>query len=359
MSQVMSYIHQLPHQVCCYIDPALIIDKITVVKNVDGVNIKEVTSLGNQNLQKIIVWMEKLEQHIDVYGTDEQQIQDKQKLSQEFYDICHQLVLKKIEILDKNKGKLRMSLEELIAFDTVISDTLCNSDEWNPEYLMLYTLFLKHFHDNQQSYSVNEDVAGLVKCIYSSKSKYFDKARKESMEVMNQISTNILPQYTQIVSTLFKPKIVIDDSYEEDYSSSEDGKNNENEETESSKLINFLTPEKYTAPEQCFDQDELFTLLDWIFDYLPSSNFHRNLIIGKIEERISKEFDRISPGGIITLINKIHQLQDGVSVSSLTELEKQFLNGRVTDLYPTQIAQLMKICHSSDISKLQSYYLNR
>jgi hypothetical protein len=350
MSQVMSYIHQLPHQVCCYIDPALIIDKITIMKNVDGVEVKEITNLGNQNLKKIIEWMVKLEQHIDVYSADEQEIEAKQQVSQEFYDICHQLVIKKIEILDKGKGKLRMSLEELIAFDTIISDILCNSEECNSEYLMLYTLFLKHFHDHHQSYTVNEDVAGLVRCIYSWTSKYFDKARSESAEVMDLISTNILPKYTKIISTWFKPKIVIQETQEEDNDLSEEGKQDENGESKS-KAMNVLIPETYKAPEHYFDQNELFTMLDCIFTYLPSSNFHRNLVISKVEDRISKEFDRVSPGGIITLINKIHQLQDGVSVSALTELERQFLNGRVTDLFPKQIAQLMRICHSSDISK--------
>lgn len=276
--------HIVPTNACGYIDPQLIFDKLTQVQKVDGQEKRVFANLGNQNIQKVSVSLAKMAQSLlkeEEFETElpnelpESEITTKNKA--QMLDILHQIVIKKIEILRKNKGKLRVQLDELNALDTIISDVLSHGSECNPEYLQLYKLFLKHIHDHYQGYLPNEDVPGLLKYIYSSDSKYFLQAKKESPKEMQLLNTNLLPKHMGILNSCFKPKLDFEAITVVEPVQSEESADQENPQDVAKKI---------EAANNQFDEHELFVMLDSVLDNLPVADYHRNLIIDQVEASI-------------------------------------------------------------------------
>ena len=356
------WMHMVPSPVCKFIDPKVLINKVTarkkggkILKSTAICDIKFYLNLfylvggvrrlnmqmGNPNVQKIAVCMEKFQDHfyssdnkfegyyegIDISNTPNiikidtiLQKEDQLNLSEIFNDILHFLILKKIEILNKNKGSLRMKLDELIAFDSLITDALEENPKHTKEYLKIYTLFAEHFRRHPEGYRLNEDVEGIVKFIYSSHSPYISKIRSK-----------IIPKSMNFVNTFFKQKVYHPDQDDD------------------SEEINQLSERSYV--ELYYEEEELFNLIDNIYASLPKNSFARNNIQGMLEEKLNRKFDQLSPGLIFSLLKKLHSKQDGVSYDTLVKLEKQFLSGKIYDLYPNQISNLMKICSNSECSK--------
>lgn len=323
MNKVLEYVHIIPSEAFDYINPHTIFDKITQHQKANGENVRVLTGLSNQNLQKIAIAFAKMSQNVAIDA--------------DFKDLLQKLLHKKLELLRKNKGKLRMSLDELHSFDIIINSALCSNEPegtFTPEYLEFYTLFLNHLHVHYQAYAVNEDVVGLLKTIYLADSEYFLEAKRRSKEDMDTIASDILIQHPTILSTCFKPKIYNKIPTEV----------NENKELTAGNVKKF--DERFSNDE--FDEEEFFELLEGIFSNLPNNKYKRNIIIDQLEASACKRFDRIKPHLIFKTIQLFYDKLGGVSFTTLTRLEEQFLNGHIADINPKQITQLMKIAHSSD-----------
>ena len=254
-------------------------------------------------------------------------------------------------ILHKGKGKLRMSLDELKAFDIIINDILETNQEaeedYIKEYLNLFELFLEHFSNLYQSYLVNEDVIGILKFIYLSDSKYFSKARDTKLKEMDKISMNILPKHLDILNSWIKTTVYEHNQNEEESEEVDEAEENDevkktDEVNKNDKLETKLELDQEFIAGQ-IDEEELLKLLNGIFKYLPQIDFHKNLLIDQIETRICKKFTKMTQKYIFKYVNLIYNKLGGVGFDVLSKLEEQFLKGNITDLSPRQIAQLMRV----------------
>ena len=224
-----------------------------------------------------------------------------------------------------------MKLDELISFDSLINDALEDESPHINTYNELYPLFSKNLVTHYESYKNNEDLPGIIKFIFSSQSKQF-------LQTRSRILTHPVLESTQKGKrTRARNRAIM------------------RARSASAQRINHVLD--YLFPNKPFqdvyeDQEELFYVIDHIYDSLPKDDFQMNMSLSSIEEKLTRNFDKLSPGLIFKICNKLFEKQDGVSFETLVKLEKQFLNGKITDLYPNQIADLMKICNQSDCSKI-------
>lgn len=323
----------------------VILNRVSQINKVNEVDVRTILNFGNNNYQKVALAFARMCQSIQI--------------SEEFRQVLNDLIQRKISILQKGKGKQRMSIDELKAFDIIINDILETSPEsegiYIKEYTQLFEQFIDHFSNLYLSYQVNEDVIGILKFIYLNDSKYFSKAREAKLKEMDKISTNILPKHLEILNSCLK--IVIFDHNQNDEEIEENEEVEENEEKEekeenegdqhkidNNKQIaeNKLEIDSELLANQ-IDQKELLRLVEAIYSYLPSSEFHKNLLIDQIETRICKKFNKMKPNYILKYVNLTYKKLGGIGFEILSKLEEQFLKGKIVDLSPRQIAQLMRV----------------
>ena len=337
ISDVLDYISIIPAEAFSFIDPKLIIDRVSIIAKVSELDIRVISNFGNNNLQKIAIAFARMWQSVSISDDLKQILQD--------------LISKKVSILHKGKGKLRMSLDELKAFDIIINDILETNQEaeedYIKEYLNLFELFLEHFSNLYQSYLVNEDVIGILKFIYLSDSKYFSKARDTKLKEMDKISMNILPKHLDILNSWIKTTVYEHNQNEEESEEVDEAEENDevkktDEVNKNDKLETKLELDQEFIAGQ-IDEEELLKLLNGIFKYLPQIDFHKNLLIDQIETRICKKFTKMTQKYIFKYVNLIYNKLGGVGFDVLSKLEEQFLKGNITDLSPRQIAQLMRV----------------
>ena len=103
--ETLNYVNMLPYEALNYVNWQTILEKILLPKKQNEEH-RELVPLSNSNLQKAVLILEKFSHTIH--------------FNDEFMDISKNLVNKKLEILNKNKGKLRMCASELWAFDSII-----------------------------------------------------------------------------------------------------------------------------------------------------------------------------------------------------------------------------------------------
>ena len=167
LTETLNYINLLPYEALNYINWQTILEKILQPLKEDG-KPKELVPLGNSNLQKAVIILEKFSHSIH--------------FNEEFVYIAKSLFDKKLEILNKNKGKLRVSVTELWAFDSIINNIICknedDTDSFDDKYLEFYRQFCSHFQNNYPAYEQNENIGGLIRFIYLSDSKYATKFRE-------------------------------------------------------------------------------------------------------------------------------------------------------------------------------------
>lgn len=344
--EALSYIKILPVEALELLDPHIIFDKISMVYQTEGEKKLVLINLSPQNMEKVSVCLAKLSQV--VYSYEKPPVTNGEDTSpksiiETYESLCDQLVKSKIKSLQKNKGKFRISASEIESLGIIINDVLSEESETLPEYLELYKLAIKHFVSHFQSYSVNEDVQEIIKILYTNNSRYFSQARQEWKETMQQISGQILSEHVKVIKSWFKPKlgrsitVPLDDLIKQ--KSNEESKKEDEKQEEKEELM------------YQFDQNELFELIDNVFEYPAGTELEQDMLVQKIEYQIGKELDRLTPGSIFSILNKIYQKQEYVSFELLSKLESQFLKGKITDLSPPQITNLMKIYHSSQCSK--------
>jgi hypothetical protein len=292
MVKLIDYVNVLPTQAIEYLNLGMLIDKISHLVKVEEEEKRMLAPMSNQNMQKVSSVLAKISLYLINKMNNSHQINAKEDTStqsknkpneyQVIKDLCHQLVMRKIENLRKNKGKLRVSISELSSIDTLITHILPTC----PEYLCFYTLFISHFYAHQPSYSLNEDVPALLKYLYSSDTPLFISARSSQKPTMGKITQSIFLKHPSILRSCLVPAL-----------------------PEAGEVIPLEAGMKTV-------EEELYLVLSGIYASLDEG-YQKNMVIERVEAILGKEFDRLTVRDILQLVKKQAEMVDVVGFEML------------------------------------------
>ncbi|CAI2369763.1 unnamed protein product [Moneuplotes crassus] len=340
------WMHKVPPEICKHVDPQLLINKVTYKRKKNGIEYLEINQqLGNANLQKLVVVLDKFLQYYmksdveynDYYkgiglsnfpgDKDTDVFKENLTYSEVLQDAFKFCLHKKKEILSKNKGSLRMKCDELISFESLIFQILrdqhLNREKNNSktkEYTEIFPLFCDNFTTHYDSYRINEDVDGIIKFIYCSPSMNLREARRK-------LATQVLPRNMNFINSLFVKRTIRSQDLEMSNVSSE----------------HLLASQYNTRNELTFDENQMFNLIQNIYFSVPDQGNQRERVLGILEDKLTNKFEFLPIELIIKILQKITHYEENVSYDTLESIEKQFTKGKITSLYPNQIAELFKV----------------